>query len=142
MNKSYLAAAIAVSTGLGGCATLTEGLNQSVFVTTPGAEAAACILRNDAGDTLGMVTTPGTIEIGKSRKDLVISCSKVGFEPAQKRVSSSWADRAKLQGPQGYVIDYVSGAMWNYPSRIEIVLTSTAPPQVPRARRGGAQPRL
>jgi hypothetical protein len=140
MRKNQLAVAVLAFSWLSGCATLTEGINQAITIDTPGAPGAICMLANDANDILGSVTTPGSIEIGKSRKDVTVRCSKHGFESAQKRVSSTWAERAKLQGPEGYVVDYVSGAMWSYPPKIEIVLTSNGPVVPPRARRGTAQP--
>jgi hypothetical protein len=140
MRKHQRAMVMLVSAWMSGCATLTEGLNQTITIDTPGAPGAICVLANDANDILGSVTTPGSIEIGKSRKDITVRCSKSGFEPSQKTVSSSWADRAKLQGPQGYLVDYASGAMWNYPPRIEIVLTSDTPVMPPRLRRGAVPP--
>jgi hypothetical protein len=140
MHKNRLALVMLACTGLASCATITEGVNQTITVNTPGAPGAICVLANDSNDILGSVTTPGSIEIGKSRKDVTVRCSKSGFESSQQTVSPTWAQRAKLQGPEGYLVDYVSGAMWNYPPKIEIVLTSSSPVVPPRIRRGIALP--
>lgn len=105
------------------CATLTLGTKQTVAITTSGADGATCTILNEARETIGTVTTPGSIELGKSRKDLTVSCEKPGYEPASRTVASDWSSKAKYQGPQGYLVDYASGAMWEYPSPIDVPLT-------------------
>ena len=72
-----------------GCASITGTPNQSVSLQTreqTGVEVigASCELTNDVGKWY--VTTPGSVGIHRSNKDLQVSCTKSGFESGRAAV--------------------------------------------------------
>jgi hypothetical protein len=141
-----LSAALAARTlllfGLGGCATLTGNTEQMVLVQTiqdnRELTGAGCILSNDVGKWF--VTTPGRITIRKSREPLKVDCRKHG-SPAiatddhidPKLNASVWGNVILTLGV-GYFIDRNTGAGFDYPSILTIVMQDPArlaPPPAP-----------
>ncbi|MBC7857536.1 MAG: hypothetical protein H7Z39_01920 [Burkholderiaceae bacterium] len=110
-----------------GCATLIESNQQEVLVQTiqdhrmlPG---VGCVLANDAGRWF--VNAPGRVTIQKSSTPLLVDCKKAGagwgsesFEPAFGSVQ--WANIAT--GGLGFIVDHNSGAGFDYPATLTIVL--------------------
>lgn len=114
-----------------GCASVTGSPNQAVSVQTreqTGVEVvgASCELTNDEGKWF--VTTPGSVSIHRSNKDLQVSCKKNGFEPGQAAVVSdtkgAMFGNIIFGGGIGAVIDHNSGAAYEYPSVIDILMGS------------------
>lgn len=130
----YLAIGIlAINTG---CATLIESNQQEVLVQTiqdhrmlPG---VGCVLANDAGRWF--VKAPGRVTIQKSSTPLLVDCKKAdagwgseSFAPAFGSVQ--WANIAT--GGLGFIVDHNSGAGFDYPATLTIVLRKfgeVAPP--------------
>ena len=87
---------------------------------------ASCELSNDVGKWF--VTTPGSVSIHKSNKDLQVSCKKSGFEPGRAAVVSdtkaAMFGNIILGGGIGAIIDHNSGAAYEYPTVIEIFMGS------------------
>jgi predicted small secreted protein len=113
---------------LTGCSTLGgEGSNQSVSVQTidkNGLEiqGARCDLKNDVG--AWFLTTPASISIHRSNKDLQITCRKAGFDIGSASVSSRtkgamWGT-AILTGGVGALVDHNSGAAYEYQQLITV----------------------
>ena len=128
--------------GLGGCATLTGNADQMVLVQTildnRELTGAGCILSNDVGKWF--VTTPGRITIRKSREPLKVDCRKHG-SPAvavddnidPKLNASIWGNVILTLGV-GYFVDRNTGAGFDYPSVLTIVMQDPArlaPPPAP-----------
>ena len=103
-----------------GCSTLTQGVNQDVALVTPGVEGAACTVKAHDGRQLAATTTPGSVRLSKSRRDVQAVCEKPGYLTGTTTVPASLAGRSLIQAPVGYVVDGVSGAMWTYPSQVVI----------------------
>lgn len=128
--------AIVLAGFAGACATLRDGTQHMLAVQTPGVTGATCYIKR--GDQqLGAIMTPGRLEVGRSRHELEVTCQAPGHEQAQIKVASVWADSAKLQMPEGYVVDYATGAMWTYPASITVTMNRipAAPTTPGRSRR-------
>lgn len=132
---------------LGGCATITGQNTQPISVQTVSDEGdlpgVACELENSKGKWF--VTTPGTTVVGKASDDLLIMCSKRGFDLGKAAVTSKtnagmWGN-VLIGGGIGAVIDHNSGAAYNYPPLVSIRLrregqTSTEKPLEPGSNPG------
>lgn len=115
--------ALAVLTG---CASVTGGVTQEVKVT-PVCEgaivSASCDLRNDKGHW--KVRAPGSLTIGKSYGDLAVACRRGGSHGSAAFVSKSnnnIAGNIILGGVIGAAVDSASGAGFNYPEELPVVL--------------------
>ena len=107
------------------CSTITTGTTQAVTVTTdpPG---ATCQLQRD-GQTIGVVNpTPGSLTIGKSTKDLVVNCTRVGHLAGSNTLRADFQPATLgnllIGGVVGIVVDAASGAMGTYPPSVAVVL--------------------
>jgi len=130
---------LSVSFIASGCASITGSPNQSVSVQTreqTGAEVvgASCELTNDVGKWF--VTTPGSVGIHKSNKDLQVSCKKSGFEPGRAAVVSDTKGaifgNIIFGGGVGAIIDHNSGAAYEYPTVIDILMGSFTKIETPK----------
>ena len=106
-----------------GCSTLTLGTRQEVALATPGADGALCTVKDRDGGVLATVTTPGSARLPKSRKEVHATCQKEGYRTTTAAIESSYSKRSMVQPLLGYLVDGVSGAMWNYPAKVNIDLT-------------------
>ena len=144
MRLSMLAAASMMLTG---CATIVNGSNQSVTVSTdpPG---ASCKLARQA-ETVGAIPmTPGSVQVSKSKNDVVVTCEKLGYQTAVVSKSPSFGGATfgniLLGGGVGAIVDAASGANYTYPSEIHVamapVVVAPAAPAVPIASAAPAVP--
>jgi hypothetical protein len=135
--------------GLGGCASITGSPAQSVSVQTRDAvgqevAGAACELSNNKGRWY--LTTPGSTTIVRSNDDMQVLCSKSGYEPGRASVVS--ATKAAmfgniiLGGGIGAFVDHTSGAAYEYPSFLQLLMGGTMriePPSSDSARTDSAR---
>jgi hypothetical protein len=114
------------------CSTVVEGTSQSITVSSEPA-GAQCFIEQ-AGDIVGRVTTPGSATIGKSKNDLVISCSKDGYESVKVKnradmAITSLGNMAFYQlGFLGSAVDSATGASNKYDSKVFVTLIPSGPP--------------
>jgi hypothetical protein len=145
----YKSLAIASLLALTGCASITGSKLQPVSVQTihdnKEVTGVGCTLTNDAGKWF--VTTPGSVTVQKSTGDLAIDCSKEGITGHTAAVSKSngavWGNII-AGGGIGYIIDRNTGAGFDYPNAITVVLhkigetvglvTPAAPPATPPSK--------
>src|SRR5260221_2686813 len=80
---------VALLLGLGGCASVAEGTSQVLSVDS-NPQGARCELFRD-GNSLGAATTPGTVEVSKSRKDITVTCTKPGYAESTAIIESDMA---------------------------------------------------
>jgi hypothetical protein len=132
MSASFMAACTACIPILlltTGCASVTGGPSQSVAVHTrdqAGQEVlgASCELSNSKGRWT--VTTPASATINRSNDDMHVICSKAGLQPARAEVVSVTKDamfgNILIGGGVGAFIDHSSGAAYEYPSYIPLVM--------------------
>ena len=132
MAKSIaLGATIALSGGLTGCASIVSGTNQVVSVETMHAAAplagAVCKLENDKG--VYYVTTPGTVTVHRAYGNLNIKCEKPGIPVGMASIKSStkgmMAGNILLGGFIGAGVDAASGAAYDYPALMQIMMGET-----------------
>lgn len=132
---------------LTGCASIVNGSNQVLSVETASREGkvigATCELKNPKGTFF--VTTPGTVTIHRAYDDLNIRCEKVGHEPGLAAVKSSTKAMAfgnlVFGGVIGAAVDAGSGAAYDYPSLITVMMgasSTIAQPAGPQAGPGTA----
>lgn len=133
-----------------GCASIVGEKLQPVSVqTTQNNQAlvgAGCTLKNDEGEWF--VTTPGSVTIQKSTDDLIVNCSKDGYIAGNETVVSKsntavWGN-ILIGGGIGYIVDRNTGAGFNYPNNITVMLrkigdavgltTPAAPPTLQATR--------
>jgi hypothetical protein len=119
-------AAVALAGALAACASVTSGITQQVKVT-PVCEgrivSASCELSNDKGHW--SVAAPGAITIGKSFGDLSVACRAMGSTGTANFVSKSnnnIAGNILLGGLIGAAVDSASGAGFQYPEELPVVL--------------------
>lgn len=113
-----------------GCATVTGGGNsQAVSVSTvdeygKDVSGAACNVNNEKGNW--KLTSPGQVTITKSDKAIIVRCEKAPWAPGTATVESS--ARGALFGNIiaggliGAAIDHSSGAGYEYPESVKVIL--------------------
>jgi hypothetical protein len=123
------AAALLAAAALAGCATLTDTNQQEVAVHAildhREVAGVGCVLTNPAGRWF--VTAPGRVTIRKSVGELSIDCKKDGVGAAREVVASHFgtanlAGNVALSGGLGYYVDRHSGAGFDYPATLTVML--------------------
>lgn len=109
-----------------GCATIIEGTDQPVgLITTP--PGATCNLTREGKVIAQIAPTPGQVVIEKSKNDILIECTKEGYQRAQVIAKSTFTGTTfgniLLGGVVGAVVDASSGANNEYPESINIQMT-------------------
>ncbi|WP_050408846.1 hypothetical protein [Massilia sp. NR 4-1] len=121
-------ACAAVLAALGACATLTESTQQQVLVQTVldhrEVAGAGCVLSNDVGKWF--IATPGRVTIRKSLKPLHVDCQlggqAVSGESVQSKQNASLWGNIVLTFGTGLIVDRNTGAGFDYPSTITVIL--------------------
>ena len=135
--------ALACAALLTGCASITDGTDQTLIVSVTPKEARCVVERNTV--ELGSVSgTQSTITVTKGAKDILITCKAAGYDDKVARLVSS----TQTAGMMSFlfldlgITDMVTGAMWKYPSSTSIALERNAAtaPAVPAA--AAATPQL
>ncbi len=129
---------IALAALLAGCATLTESTEQYVMVQTvldhQQVAGVGCVLTNDAGRWF--VTSPGRVRIRKSTKPLAVDCRLndvyVRDEISPRQNSSRWGNILLTAGT-GQLVDRQTGAGFDYPGTLTVLLKRVPPPPVASA---------
>ena len=120
-----LCAAVIVS----GCATITDSTQQEVEVRTVldhrEVGGIGCVLSNRNGRWF--VTTPGRVTVRKSNDALTFDCSKQGVGSSVENVASQYGagkmiGNAVISGGLGYYMDRRSGAGFDYPSVVTVLM--------------------
>ncbi len=110
------------------CAYYTETSLQDISVATPGAVNAECIMTVNGFQYV--VEPPQTINITKSKEQMVLSCQAPGNRQRLVYVdpvlSQNFGPGAIATGGLGGAVDYFSGAAFRYPDVIEVDFTKIA----------------
>ena len=109
----------------GGCATITQGANQTIlFDTSP--SGATCSITREGNMLYADITTPISLQIEKDKDDIVITCDKEGHRRAVVHTSSSFEGWTMgnliFGGIVGLGVDAASGAINEYPSQVVLNL--------------------
>jgi hypothetical protein len=134
MNRiRHGAVALIAAAALAGCATLTDSNQQDVLVRTildhREVAGVGCVLSNKAGRWF--VTAPGRVTIRKSVDDLRVDCKKEGVGAATEIVASRFGTanlfgNAVVSGGLGYLVDRHSGAGFDYPVTLTVLMRRPA----------------
>src|SRR5882724_491759 len=88
MKLNIVVAICATGFCLSGCATVIKGTTQSIVVTSPPVSGAYCILSSAEGNW--PVTTPSAVTVDKSKEDILVRCSKPGYQDASASIPSDF----------------------------------------------------
>ncbi|TAJ82151.1 hypothetical protein [Reyranella sp.] len=126
-----LAAVVALGFVASACATVVGGTTQDVSIESqpPGAECKIDRL----GTTIGFVkATPGRVNVARSKDDVIVSCTREGYEQSNEVLVSSFTGATVgnllLGGLVGVMVDAASGANNKYSDRVLVVLTPASFP--------------
>jgi len=128
-----------------GCASITGSTDQTISVQARSSEgevaAANCELDNDKGKWF--VTAPGSTRIGRSHEDLIVTCriddAVPGIVTVESATKGSMVGNILFGGLIGVAIDHSSGAAYEYPTLIEVLMgqvTDLTSPPVDSANQG------
>lgn len=116
---------------LAGCSTIVEGRSQRLSVNTNPPGATCELTRN--GESLGKVDpTPGSITVEKTKYDIMLACSKEGYETASyvnhSDVAGATVGNIILGGGVGWAIDSATGSDNKYEPTVNINLAKAGGP--------------
>ncbi len=137
--------ALALLALVGGCATISESNQQVLEVRTIQDNreigGAGCVLTNDVGRWF--VTSPGRVTVKKSAGNLWIDCRRgagsVGQDMVASRANASaTVGNAVLTAGLGYLLDKRTGAGFDYPETLTVLMSGTGRSDPnPRGEAGG-----
>ncbi len=111
---------------LGACASIMEGTDQSIAVSSH-PSGAICVLEREGGQIAAVNPTPGTVRVEKSAEDISVRCSKLGYQDSigvlVSELEGMTAGNLIFGGVIGLAVDAGSGAMHYYPSSITVNLS-------------------
>lgn len=122
---SLVLAAAALSSG---CATIVTGSVDNITIETEPPQAA-CVVTRDGVQEAIVNPTPGTFALRKSKRDIVITCNKEGYEQSVGSLSSdlqpAFLGNILIGGLIPAAVDWSTGAYVDYPPTITIPLIET-----------------
>jgi len=116
-----------------GCATFVNGTRQPIVIEARSAAdsqaiEAKCDLHNNKGSW--QMNAPGTVEVTRSPDDLHVRCedkdSTPGTAALTSRANAGFWGNALLTCGIGMPVDYFSGAGFDYPTPITILIGSAS----------------
>ncbi|MBL4906601.1 MAG: hypothetical protein JKX94_04040, partial [Sneathiella sp.] len=115
---------------LGACSSVTKGTSQEIFVETQDVKEAKCTLKNSKGEWV-VESTPGHAEVKRGGGALNVQCEKADYVPATQLVSQGFEamtlGNVLIGGIIGIAVDAASGAAFNYPDTISILMRPIDP---------------
>ncbi|WP_292932393.1 hypothetical protein [Noviherbaspirillum sp.] len=138
-KKAVTAIVIAGVSTLSGCASIVNGQNQVLSVETryKGEAIAGATCQLDNGKGKFYVTTPGTITVHRAYDDMNVKCEKEGLKPGMAAVKSSTKPMAfgniLFGGVIGAAVDAGSGAAYDYPTLITVIMEESVVQAAPVA---------
>lgn len=125
MKLSGWAALLLVASATQACASIIDGQNQTLSVSTFPKSSATCKLSNGKG-TWYVNKTPGTVTVTRGYDDMVTTCELAGFGKGTVTSKSSTKAMAAgniiFGGIIGGGVDMATGAAYDYPSEITVQL--------------------
>lgn len=122
-HHAVLAAALLLFS-LGGCASITSGNRQTVFVETPQAEGALCRMVDSGGGRWYVPKTPDSVTVQTGDGPLHVICEKDGYETTiatiQETVAPAVFGNILAGGIIGIFVDSATGAAQKYPDRLVV----------------------
>jgi uncharacterized protein YceK len=110
---------------ISGCSSIVEGTSQEVLINTNPA-GANCSLNRQGFSIARVDPTPGSATIKKTKYDIIVSCTKDGYQEAtyinKSGSAGATVGNILLGGGIGWAIDSAAGADNKYDSPINITL--------------------
>lgn len=141
MSKpNVIASAILPLVLLSSCASIVDGSSQSLSVNTvsPSGNVPGAMCELDSNKGTWFVATPGTVTVHRAYDALNVKCTKDSYQPAVQTAQSSTKGMAYgnilLGGVIGAGVDMSTGAAYDYPNLITVMMQPlAAPPPAPVA---------
>ncbi len=116
------------SAALSGCAAIFDGTSQDIAVNTnPG--GATCRLERQGSSIATIPTTPGTATVRKTKEDILVRCTKDGYQEATFVNHSGVAGATVadilggvLTGGVAWAVDSGTGADNKYDSPVNLTM--------------------
>jgi hypothetical protein len=121
--QKILALFVLMGQGIVGCASMTQGTSQVItFDIAP--PSSQCLVAGKGGINLGKVTPfENLLTVPKGKSDLTASCSAAHYQSNDFSIKSSAQPIAMASFLLDFgITDMLTGAMWAYPNKVEIVL--------------------
>lgn len=132
MRSPAIVLGIVALASTSGCASITGSKNQPVSIAAvceaEVVHGATCTLANDKGQWFA--STPGSVMIQKSGGDLAVNCKKqesVGVGTFVSKSNGGIWGNLLLGGPIGAAIDAGSGAGFDYPASMTVIMNPPCP---------------
>lgn len=110
---------------LGGCSTIVDGTSQTLGVNTSPADAS-CVFTRDGQQIAKIDPTPGTVKIEKTKHDIIVECTKDGYQKAtfinKSDVNSATFGNILIGGGIGWAIDSATGSDNKYQATVSLTL--------------------
>jgi len=103
---------------LSGCSLMPNSTLQTVEVVTPGVIGAECILKSP--EYKFVMITPDDVLLERHKHDYTITCTKQGYRDAVVRLPAVMPEQNRWKAVRKLGLDFASGAVYEYPSYIEI----------------------
>ncbi len=108
-----------------------------MVVDTKEVKQAKCTLKNDKGSWI-IPSTPGSAKVSRGGGDLAVNCVKENYQNGQMMLSQGFEPMTLgnilIGGVVGVVVDAASGAAFDYPTTVSILMTPLdgyTPPPTP-----------
>jgi hypothetical protein len=123
---------------LAGCATISESPTQRLEVHAildhKEIDGVGCVITNDAGRWF--VTAPGRVTVKRSAGNLFVDCRKGSESAGQERFASRPNSSAMIGNVAtaglGYLLDKKTGAGFDYPEVLTVLMKTGRPAQAPQ----------
>lgn len=142
MNKIFTTLAVVAMLAATGCASITQGTSQTIIFNISPSHARCVAVRDGEGQIGAVDGKQNTLTVGKDKDDIVMTCTASGYEKLTQRVVSSTQTAGVVGGiflDLG-ITDMITGAMWKYPSDVNLILEPTTPQAVPVPAAGASAP--
>lgn len=148
MRAGTLGLTAGLCSALLGCATVSQSPTQTLTVRTilehREVAGVGCVVTNDAGRWF--VTSPGRVTVRRSVGNLFVDCKRSterGDIAAQERFGSRANNSVTIgnvvtTGGLGYLLDKKTGAGWDYPDTLTVIMKLAKPVAVQDAQQGAA----
>lgn len=133
MNKTLSSLAVTGALAMSGCASITQGTSQTIIFNLSPSHARCIAVRDGDGQIGTLDGTHNTLTVGKDKDDIVVTCTASGYQKLTQRVVSSTQTAGVVGGiflDLG-ITDMITGAMWKYPSDVNLVMESATPQAAP-----------
>lgn len=115
--------------GASGCSSIVKGTDQQIVVNTD-PTGARCEIRRDGQLIAVADPTPQPVTVSKSKNDLLLACSKAGYQTSQQSLPSDieamTLGNIVFGGVIGLAVDAGTGALNKYDANITVPLSPAA----------------